>query len=91
MSYFDFILTLCHKIESTLSHIFMQIKMSQSCQFKYSIVYVVKDLDAISYYCFPTICIMQYFVVKKCFVFKTPDSAAKILSRSYFLLVSNSN
>ncbi len=57
----------------------MQIEISQSRQFKYSIVYVVKV--AISYNCFPTI--MQYFVVKKCFYFKTPDGAASISSRSY--------
>ncbi len=43
----------------------MQIKISQSRQFKYSIVYVVKV--AISYnYCFPTI--MQHFVVKNAFI-----------------------
>ncbi len=52
----------------------MQIEISQSRQFKYSIVYVVKV--AISYNCFPTI--MQHFVVKKCFYFKTPDGAASI-------------
>ncbi len=42
----------------------MQIEISQSGMFKYSIVYVVKD--AISYNCFTTI--MQHFVVKKCFI-----------------------
>ncbi len=58
----------------------MQIEISQSRQFKYSIVYVVKD--AISYNCFTTI--MQYFVVKKSFYFKTPDGAASISSPSYY-------
>ncbi len=57
----------------------MQIEISQDRQFKYSIVYVVKD--AISYNCFTTI--MQHFVVKKCFYFKTPDGAASISSPSY--------
>ncbi len=57
----------------------MQIKISQSRQFKNSIVYVVKV--AISYNCFPTI--MQHFVVKKCLYFKTPDGAASISSPSY--------
>ncbi len=42
----------------------MQIEISQSQQFKYSIVYVVKD--AISYNCSPTI--MQHFVVKNAFI-----------------------
>ena len=42
----------------------MQIEISQSRQFKYSIVYVVKD--AISYNCFTTI--MQHFVVKNAFI-----------------------
>ncbi len=44
----------------------MRIKISQSWQFKYSIVYVVKDTGTISCDCFPTI--MQHFVVKKCFI-----------------------
>ncbi len=57
----------------------MQIEISQSRQFKCSIVYVVKD--AISYNCFTTI--MQHFVVKKCFCFKTPGGAASISSFSY--------
>ncbi len=57
----------------------MQIEISQSRQFKYSIVYIAKD--AISYNCFTTI--MQHFVVKKCFYFKTPDGTASILSPSY--------
>ncbi len=57
----------------------MQIEISQSRQFKYSIVYVVKVTS--SYNCFPTI--MQHFVVKKCFYFKTPDGAASISSPSY--------
>ncbi len=58
----------------------MQIEISQSRQFKYSIVYVVKD--AINYNCLTTI--MQHFVVKKkCFYFKTPDGAASISSPSY--------
>ena len=52
----------------------MQIEISQSRQFKYSIVYVVKV--TISYNCFATI--MQHFVVKKCLYFKTPDGAASI-------------
>ncbi len=56
----------------------MQIEISQSRQFKYSIVYVVKV--AIINNCFPTI--MQHFVVKKC-NFKTPDGAASISSPSY--------
>ncbi len=59
----------------------MQIEIIQSQQFKYSIVYVVKD--AISYNCFTT---MQHFVVKKCFYFRTPDGAASISSPPYFLL-----
>ncbi len=59
----------------------MQIEIIQSRQFKYSIVYVVKD--AISYNCLTTI--MQHFVVKKCFYFKTPDGAASISSPSYSL------
>ncbi len=61
---------------------FMQIEISQSRQFEYSIVYVVKV--AISYNCFPTI--MQHFVVKKNFYFKTPDGdgAASISSPSYW-------
>ena len=42
----------------------MPIKISQSRQFKYSIVYVAKV--AISYNCFPTI--MQHFVVKNAFI-----------------------
>ncbi len=42
----------------------MQIEISQARQFKYSIVYVVKD--AISYNCFTTI--MQHFVVKNAFI-----------------------
>ncbi len=42
----------------------MKIEISQSRQFKYSIVYVVKV--AISYNCFPTI--MQHFVVKNAFI-----------------------
>ncbi len=42
----------------------MQIEISQSQQFKYSIVYVVKD--AISYNCFTSI--MQHFVVKNAFI-----------------------
>ena len=58
----------------------MQIEISQSQQFKCSIVYVVKV--AISYNYFPTI--MQHFVVKKCFYFKTPDVAASISSPSYW-------
>ncbi len=58
----------------------MQIVISQSRQFKYSIVYVVKV--AFSYNCSPTI--MQHFVVKKCFYFKTPDGAASISSPSYW-------
>ncbi len=57
----------------------MQIEISQSQQFKYSLVYVVKD--AISYNCFKTI--MQHFLVKKWFYFKTPNGAASILSPSY--------
>ncbi len=57
----------------------MQIEISQSRQFTYPIVYVVKD--AISYNCFTTI--MQHFVVKKCLYFKTPDGAASISSPSY--------
>ncbi len=57
----------------------MQIEISQSRQFKYSIVNIVKD--AISYNCFTTI--MQHFVVKICFFFKTPDGAASISSPSY--------
>ncbi len=57
----------------------MQSEISQSRQFKYSIVYVVKD--AISYNCFTAI--MQHFVVKNCFYFKTPDGAASISSSSY--------
>ncbi len=57
----------------------MQIEISHSRHFKYSIVYVVKD--AISYNCFTTI--MQHFVVKKCFYFKTSDDAASISSPSY--------
>ncbi len=57
----------------------MQIEISQSLQFKYSIVYVAKD--AISYNCFTTI--MQHFVVKKCFYLKTPDGAASISSPSF--------
>ncbi len=61
----------------------MQIEISQSRQFKYSIVYVVKD--AISYNCFPSS--MQHFVVKKCFYFKAPDGAASISSPSYCLLL----
>ncbi len=56
----------------------MQIEIGQSRQFKYSIVYVVKD--AISYNCFTTI--RHHFVVKKCFYFKTPDGAASISSPS---------
>ena len=56
----------------------MQIEINQSRQFKYSIVYVVKD--TISYNCFTTI--MQHFVVKKCFYFMTPDGAASISSPS---------
>ncbi len=44
----------------------MQIEISQSQQFKYSIVYVVKV--AISYNCFPSI--MQHFVVKKILLFQ---------------------
>ncbi len=63
----------------------MQIEISQSRQFKYSIVYVVKI--AISYNCFPTI--MQHFVFKKCFHFKTPDGAASISSPSYYLNLSS--
>ncbi len=58
----------------------MQIEISQSQQFKYSIVYVVKD--TISYNCFTTI--MQHFVVKECFYLKTPDGAASISSPSYW-------
>ncbi len=61
----------------------MQIEISQSRQFKCSIVYVVKD--AISCNCFTTI--MQHFVVKKCFYFKTPDGAASISSPSYSIRV----
>ncbi len=57
----------------------MQIQISQSRQFKYSIVCVVKV--AINYNCFPTF--VQHFVVKKCFYFKTPDGAASISSPSY--------
>ncbi len=57
----------------------MQIDISQSRQLKYSIVYVVKDV--ISYNCFTTI--LQHFVVKKCFYFKTPDGAASISSPFY--------
>ncbi len=58
----------------------MQIEISQSRQFKYSIVYVVKD--AISYSWFTTI--MQHlFCSQKCFYFKTPDGAASISSPSY--------
>ncbi len=58
----------------------MQIEISQSRQFKYLHVYVVKV--AISYNYFPTI--MQHFVVKKCIYFKTPDGAASISSPSYY-------
>ncbi len=58
----------------------MQIEIGQSRQFKYSIVHGVKV--AISYNCFLTI--MQHFVVKKCFYFKTPDGAASISSPSYW-------
>ncbi len=57
----------------------MQIEISQSRQFKYSNVYVIKDV--ISCNCFTTI--MQHFVVKKSFYFKTPDGAASISSPSY--------
>ena len=57
----------------------MQIEISQFLQFKHSIVYVLKV--AISYNCFLTI--MQHFVVKKCFYFKTPDGAASISRPSY--------
>ncbi len=85
LSYSDFPLTLCHKIKSQTKSFFMQIEISQSRQFKYSIVYVVKVF--ISYICFPTI--MQHFVVKKCFYFKTPDGAASILSPSYSRSSSN--
>ena len=42
----------------------MQIEISQSLQFKYLNVHVVKD--AISYNCFPTI--MQHVVVKNAFI-----------------------
>ncbi len=61
----------------------MQIEISQSRQFKYSIVYVVKD--AIRYNCFTII--MQHFVVKKCFYFKRPDGAASITSPSNWHLL----
>ncbi len=61
----------------------MQIEISQSREFKYSIVYVVKVAISYRYNCFPTI--MQHFVVKKCFYFKTPDGAASISSPSYLL------
>ncbi len=58
----------------------MQIEICQSRQFKYLLVYVVKD--AISYNnCFTTI--MQHFVVKKWFYFKTPNGAASISCPSY--------
>ncbi len=68
------------KLRIKLSQIFMQIEISQSRQFKFSIVYVVNV--AISYNCFTTI--MQHFVAKKCFYFKTPDGAASISSPSYW-------
>ncbi len=58
----------------------MQVEFNQSRQCKYLIVYVVKD--AISYNCLTAI--MQHFVVKKCFYFKTPDGAASISSPSYY-------
>ncbi len=67
------------KLSVKLSQMFMQMEISQSRQFKYSIVYVIKV--AISYNCFPTI--MQHFVVKKCFCLKIPDGAASISSPSY--------
>ncbi len=57
----------------------MQIDISQSRQFKHSIVYVVKY--AISYNRFTTI--MQHFVVKKSFHLNAPDGAASISSPSY--------
>ncbi len=41
------------KLRAKLGQISMQIEISQSRQFKYSIVYVVKD--AVSYNCFTTI------------------------------------
>ncbi len=44
----------------------MQIEISQSRQFKYAIVYVIKD--AISYNCFPTI--MQHFCSQKMLLFQ---------------------
>ncbi len=47
----------------------MQIETNQPPQFKSLIVYAAKD--AISYNCVTTI--VQHFVVKKCFYFKTPD------------------
>ena len=57
----------------------MQIEISQSQQFKYLNVYVVKD--AISYDCFPNH--HATFCSQKCFYSKTPDGAACISSTSY--------
>ncbi len=51
LCYFDLILILYHKIKSQQSQFFMQIKISQSRQFKCLNVSVVKD--TISYDCFP--------------------------------------
>ncbi len=51
LSHFDLILTLNIKLRVKVSQISMQIKISQSRQFKYLNVYVAKD--AISYDCFP--------------------------------------
>ncbi len=79
LSYFDFTLTLCHKIKSQTKSNFYANRISQSRQFKNSIVYVVKV--AISYNCFPTI--MQHFCSQKCFYFKTPGCADSIWSPSY--------
>ncbi len=61
----------------------MQIEISQSRQFKYLKVYVVKD--AISYDCFPNH--HATFCSKKMLYFKTPDGAASILSPSYYTLL----
>ncbi len=58
----------------------MQIEISQSRKFECSIVYAVK----VSYNCFTTI--MQHLVVKKCYYFKIPDSAASISSPSSYTL-----
>ncbi len=60
----------------------MQIEISQSRQFNTRLFMLSTFVKvAISYNCFPII--MQHFVVKKCFYFKTPDGAASISSPSY--------